>query len=112
MLPDKYEDGIPTDPIAGIQTRHSMQLRRSSENYHHHRLSLERGDRERLIHNYDSEANGSISLADVAEDSDEDTDRKHTSFTSGPNDRPRTSATLNRELARPSRVVDRTSAIR
>lgn len=74
LVAHKYEDAAPTDGIAGIQTRISMNLRRSVDMG---RLSngssgLNR-DRQRLIHEYDAE-NG-FGLADLADDSDDDTDR-------------------------------------
>lgn len=71
--PDR--DGIATDPISGLQTRRSMQARRSLEP---HRLSLTsngdygRSDRDGLIRAYDEEANGGLGLDDLAEDSDYD----------------------------------------
>lgn len=66
-------DGVPTDGIASLQTRRSMQIRRSMDA---HRLSSgsagfgTRGDRQGLIHSYDEE-NGGFGLTDLAEDSDE-----------------------------------------
>lgn len=67
-------DAVPTDGIASIQTRRSMQARRSS--IENHRLSTGsvsygRGDREGLIHAYDEE-NGGFGLTDLAEDSEDD----------------------------------------
>ncbi|EME48236.1 hypothetical protein DOTSEDRAFT_69995 [Dothistroma septosporum NZE10] len=87
-------DGIPTDGLTGLQTRLSMQARRSEDGGHHRRsnswgLRSPSGQRraapfgreqEGLIHNYDMEAN---QLGDLAEDSDEDTsssNQKRTSF--------------------------------
>jgi hypothetical protein len=69
-------DGIATDPLSGIQTRRSMQARRSTDP---HRMSLGsngfgRGDREGLIHAYDEEENVGFGLADLGEDSDESDD--------------------------------------
>lgn len=72
-------DGIATDIISSIQTRRSMQARRSLEP---HRLSMGsngygRGDREGLIHAYDEEENTGFGLTDLTEDSDEDNPPKH-----------------------------------
>ncbi|KZF19736.1 DUF803 domain membrane protein [Xylona heveae TC161] len=67
LLNGKIEDGVPTDGIAGLQTRRSMQSRRSLEP---HRLSagsfrFNSGDREGLIHAYDVE-HGAVDLDDLA----------------------------------------------
>jgi hypothetical protein len=68
-------DGIATDIVSGIQTRRSMQARRSLDP---HRISMgsngyERsGDREGLIRAYDEEENAGFGLTNLAEDSDED----------------------------------------
>ena len=77
LLRGRMDDGIPTDGIAAIQTRLSMQSRRS---YEPRRMSggsvgfsprSPRGDREALMHTYDAE-NGGFALSDLAEDSEED----------------------------------------
>ncbi|KAI9802114.1 MAG: hypothetical protein M1833_002035 [Piccolia ochrophora] len=65
------DGGVPTDGIAGIQTRRSMQARRSS--LESRRLSTGsfgygRSDRDALMNAYDEE-NGGFGLADLAEDS-------------------------------------------
>ncbi|KAI9831022.1 MAG: hypothetical protein M1819_005260 [Sarea resinae] len=77
LLNGSVEDAVPTDPIAGLQTRRSMQARRSMEP--HSRSSslnfISRGDREGLMRAYDEE-NGGFGLADLAEDS-EDEDKNH-----------------------------------
>lgn len=90
----KYHEveGIPSDGLAGIATRMSMQTRRSAdEERERHRRSTswslrspitgtyrrEDGDRQHLIHNYDIEANN---LDELAEDSEDDSGRKRTSF--------------------------------
>ncbi|KAF7930948.1 uncharacterized protein EAE98_001749 [Botrytis deweyae] len=67
-------DGIATDPLSGLSTRRSMQARRSNDP---HRMSMGsngygRGDREGLIHAYDEEENAGFGLADLADDSDDD----------------------------------------
>ncbi|KAL1957510.1 hypothetical protein VTO42DRAFT_5973 [Malbranchea cinnamomea] len=67
------EDGVPTDGIAGIQTRRSIQSRRSMDP--HRRSSSSVGffagpsDREGLMRSYDVEA-GAFGLTDLAEESD------------------------------------------
>ncbi|KAI9732828.1 MAG: hypothetical protein M1834_003766 [Cirrosporium novae-zelandiae] len=80
LLARQYEDGVPTDGIAGMQTRRSMQSRRSldprlsgdSDGYPH------RSDREALMHSYDEE-NGGFGLTDLADDSDDEEAQRHTS---------------------------------
>lgn len=75
MINGANHDGIATDPISGIQTRRSMQARRSLDP---HRMSMGsngfgRGDREGLIHAYDEEeSNVGFGLTDLATDSDDD----------------------------------------
>lgn len=78
-------DGIPTDGLAGLQTRFSMQSRRSSEG---HRRSASWTHRSPADQTngiaYDLEANALKDLAD--DDSDEDTsssNHKRTSFDDG-----------------------------
>lgn len=98
-------DGIPTDGLAGLQTRLSMQSRRSGEGHRRSnswslrspntgrsvRTSADygaahatRGEHQHMLHSYDIEAN---TLGDLAEDSDEDTtsgsNHKRTSFDNG-----------------------------
>lgn len=73
LMNGKESSGIPTDGIASLQTRRSMQAQRSFER---HRLSsgsisYSRGDREGLIHAYDEE-NGGFGLTDLTEESDDD----------------------------------------
>lgn len=74
LLNGSVDDGVPTDGITGLQTRRSMQTRRSVD---HHRVSSgslgygNRGDRQGLIHSYDEE-NGGFGLTDLSEDSDEE----------------------------------------
>lgn len=72
MLNGHIPEGIGTDLVSSIQTRRSMQARRSTD----HRLSVGsngygRSDREGLIRSYDEE-NGGFGLTDLAEDSEED----------------------------------------
>ncbi|MCJ1475458.1 hypothetical protein MMC13_004120 [Lambiella insularis] len=77
MLRGKSMDGVPTDVMAVVQARRSMQSRRSTEP---RRLSggstgfsprSPRADREALMHSYDVE-NGGFGLSDLAEDSEEE----------------------------------------
>ena len=69
------DEGVPTDGIAGFQTRRSMQSRRSTDP-HHRRSSSSiaflngHGDREGLIHAYDLENNHAIGLSNLAEEDD------------------------------------------
>jgi hypothetical protein len=78
MINGAQHDGIATDIISGIQTRRSMQARRSLDP---HRISLGsngygRGaDREGLMRAYDEEENAGFGLTDLAEDSDEEASR-------------------------------------
>ncbi|CZT51388.1 probable DUF803 domain membrane protein [Rhynchosporium secalis] len=72
MMAGTTQDGIATDIISGIQTRRSMQLRRSLDP---HRMSVgsnygRTGDREGLIHAYDEEEG--VGLTSLTEDSDDD----------------------------------------
>lgn len=80
-------DGIATDIVSSIQTRRSMQLRRSID----HRLSvgsngLGRGDRDGLIRAYDEEENAGFGLADLAEDSEEESTIHANGSTNGVSD--------------------------
>lgn len=82
-------DGIPVDGITGLQTRLSMQARRSEDGGGHGhsrtnswslRSPITGGPRrsQDLMHSYDAEAH---SLEELAEDSDEGDDGlKHESF--------------------------------
>ncbi|KAI4135893.1 MAG: hypothetical protein LQ347_000277 [Umbilicaria vellea] len=84
LLNGNIEDGVPTDAIASLQTRRSMQARRSLEP---HRLSngsvgfSNREDREGLIHSYDDE-NGGFGLSDLTEDSEVEDGALHRSMAS------------------------------
>jgi drug/metabolite transporter (DMT)-like permease len=62
--PGSNGDSTGTDMISGIQTRLSMQARRSTSSHH--------GDRDGLMRAYDEEAAAGFGLADLAEDSDDD----------------------------------------
>lgn len=75
MIHGKSDDeGVPTDGIAGIQTRLSMQSRRSID---HRRSSSSNvyyngpSDREGLMRSYDVEA-GAFGLTDLTEESDDE----------------------------------------
>ncbi|KAI6808376.1 DUF803-domain-containing protein [Hortaea werneckii] len=85
-------DGIPVDGMSGLSTRMSMQGRRSVDGHHRRSNSWSlrspitgqfegagaRGSsNNHLMHSYDMEASN---LADLAEDSDEDSSGKRTSF--------------------------------
>ncbi|KAL3419351.1 hypothetical protein PVAG01_09573 [Phlyctema vagabunda] len=71
-------DGIATDMISSIQTRRSMQSRRSMDP---HRISSgsygRGGDRQGLIHAYDEEEATGFGLTDLANDSDDDIQHLH-----------------------------------
>ncbi len=99
----KFE-GVPTDGIASLQTRRSMQARRSMENgrvssgsYSARRSA---GDREGLMQAYDVEAAQSFGLGDLAEESDEEMEPagKRTSFD---RDSPRERLSMPAERDRP-----------
>jgi hypothetical protein len=74
MINGVTQDGIATDIISGIQTRRSMQARRSLDP---HRLSIGSAgyrrseDREGLIRAYDEEESTGFGLTDLTEDSDD-----------------------------------------
>ncbi|KAJ5578560.1 DUF803-domain-containing protein [Penicillium hispanicum] len=69
------DEGVPTDGIAGYQTRRSMQSRRSTDPHRRSSSSIAylngHGDREGLIHSYDLENNQAIGLSDLVEDEGE-----------------------------------------
>jgi hypothetical protein len=75
LIDGREVDGIATDPLSGIQTRRSMQSRRSLDP---NRMSVgsgygrNTGDREGLIRAYDEEENTGFGLTDLASDSDEE----------------------------------------
>ncbi|KAF1819951.1 DUF803-domain-containing protein [Dissoconium aciculare CBS 342.82] len=99
----QHVDGIPTDGLAGLQTRLSMQARRSGdENRRHsdswslHSGKFANGNSKRkpsnngdLLHNYDIEASSPHNLTGLTGDSDDEEDnslpsnRKRTSFDEG-----------------------------
>ncbi|KAI9373116.1 DUF803-domain-containing protein [Aspergillus egyptiacus] len=67
------DDGVPTDGIAGFQTRRSMQARRSHDPHRRSSSSIAylggHGDREGLIRSYDIE-NQTFGLSELTEESD------------------------------------------
>ncbi|KAI9766985.1 MAG: hypothetical protein M1840_005944 [Geoglossum simile] len=74
-------DGVPTDGIASIQTRRSMQAHRSLEQ---RRLSsgsgyVRHGDHVGLIHAFDEE-NGGFGLTELTEDSEDDDESRRDSY--------------------------------
>lgn len=69
-------DATGTDMVSGLQTRLSMQSRRSCDPPRHSVGSLN-GDREGLIHAYDEEEAHGFALTDLAEDSDDDMRRSN-----------------------------------
>lgn len=68
------DEGVPTDGIAGYQTRRSMQSRRSTDPHRRSSSSIAylngHGDREGLIHSYDVENNQAVGLSDLTEEDD------------------------------------------
>ncbi|KAH7144056.1 magnesium transporter NIPA-domain-containing protein [Dactylonectria macrodidyma] len=68
-------DATGTDMVSSLQTRLSMQSRRSCDPVRHSVSSLN-GDREGLIHAYDEEEAHGFALTDLAEDSDDDDMRR------------------------------------
>ncbi|KAL5338522.1 magnesium transporter NIPA-domain-containing protein [Aspergillus crustosus] len=72
-VPKYADEGVPTDGIAGFQTRRSMQARRSSEPHRRSSSSIAffngQSDREGLIRSYDVESQH-IGLSDLTEESD------------------------------------------
>jgi hypothetical protein len=73
LVPRFDDEGVPTDGIAGFQTRRSMQARRSSEPHRRSSSSVTflngQGDREGLIRSYDIESQH-FGLSDLTEESD------------------------------------------
>ncbi|KZL83778.1 duf803 domain membrane protein [Colletotrichum incanum] len=69
------DDATGTDMISTIQTRLSMQARRSQDP---HRLSIgsRHGDTTGLMRAYDEEAGAEFGLTDLAEESDDDNDHR------------------------------------
>jgi magnesium transporter len=66
------DDATGTDMVSSIQTRLSMQARRSTDP-HRHSVGSHHGDREGLIRAYDEEEAAGFGLTDLAEDSDDET---------------------------------------
>ena len=97
-------DGIATDIVSGIQTRRSMQSRRSMDP---HRMSVgsngysRAGDREGLIRAYDEEENTGFGLTDLTEDSDEDAPLKSANGNANGNAVGNGSASAKRSFSEP-----------
>jgi magnesium transporter len=82
------DDGIPTDPVASLQTRRSMQARRSIDP-HRRSSSLtfsmgagQNRESEGLIHSYDVE-HGAFGLTDLEEEPDGDGEGRQSRRQSG-----------------------------
>ena len=75
LLNGHTTDGVPTDGLTGLQTRHSMQVRRSGDAG---RISTGsgRGERGFLMHSFEE---NNVGLEDLTEDSEEDKELKHSS---------------------------------
>ena len=71
-------DGVPTDGLTGLQTRRSMQTRRSGDGGRGSTASssFSRGERGVLMHSFE-EAN--VGLEDLTEESEEDSELRHPS---------------------------------
>jgi len=78
LLNGHVSDGVPTDGITGLQTRHSMQTRRSMDPGRASTSSsgFGRGERGTLMHSFE-EHNIGLGLEDLAEDTDEEHDMKN-----------------------------------
>ena len=77
LLNGHIPDGVPTDGITGLQTRHSMQTRRSGENgrWSMGSAAFSRLDERGRLMRQSEEQNVGMDLHDLAEDSEED--RRH-----------------------------------
>ena len=77
LLNGHVSDGVPTDGITGLQTRHSMQTRRSLDPGRTSTSSsgFGRGERGTLMHSFEESGVG-LGLADLTEDSDGERDMK------------------------------------
>lgn len=105
-------EGIPTDPVASLQTRRSMQARRGSVDPHRRSSSLtfslgggQSRESDGLIHSYDVE-HGAFGLTDLEEEPDGDGDGNgngngHDSRRQSGDDR------LHRFHQRPQKLTDR-----
>ncbi|PGH02804.1 hypothetical protein GX51_04416 [Blastomyces parvus] len=80
------EDGVPTDGIASIQTRLSLQNRRSVDRHRRSSSSLDYyggpSDRDGLMRSYDVET-GAFGLQDLTEESDDDHQERSTQKRNG-----------------------------
>ena len=81
MLKSRAPDGVPTDGITGLQTRRSMQTRRSGDGRHSNQSSISfgrSGERGVLMHSYEREEEElGLGMGDLAEASDEDENYHH-----------------------------------
>jgi len=76
------DDATGTDMVSGLQTRLSMQSRRSGDPGRHSLNSMH-GDRDGLIRAYDEEEAAGFGLTDLAEDSEEEDNRKQNGALNG-----------------------------
>lgn len=78
LLNGRVLDGVPTDGLTGLQTRRSMQTRRSvdASRASTGSASLGRGERGVLMHSFEE---SSVGLEDLTEDSDEDKEMRRPS---------------------------------
>lgn len=78
MLNGHISDGVPTDGITGLQTRRSMQIRRSGDGGRNSTGSSigfgRSNERGMLMHSYEreDEERGRVRMGELAEDSDEE----------------------------------------
>lgn len=81
------EDAVPTDGIAGIQTRRSLQARRSIDPHRRSSSSIAYfngpSDREGLMRSYDLESGAAFGLEDLTEEPDDASDNHSPRQTNG-----------------------------
>ena len=79
MLNGRIADGVPTDGLTGLQTRRSMQTRRSIEAGRASTGStgFGRGERGVLMHSFEE---SNVGLGDLTEDSEEDKELRRSSM--------------------------------
>ncbi|EZF32573.1 magnesium transporter [Trichophyton mentagrophytes] len=81
------EDAVPTDGIAGIQTRRSLQARRSIDPHRRSSSSIAYfsgpSDREGLMRSYDLESGAAFGLEDLTEEPDDANDSHSPRQTNG-----------------------------
>lgn len=104
MINGTIQDGIATDIISSIQTRRSMQTRRSLDPHTVSSNGYGRGgDREGLIHAYNEEENIGFGLTDLAEDSDDESPPKHANGTMNGNGNGKRSFSEHIDTERPQK---------